>query len=172
MKRLLAAAFLVAVVALAFGCSSQPKAPDIAAMAASADSLNQAFVDAFNRGDVDAVASMYWNSPEVVLFPPDTMECKGFEEVHDGYARMFAAMKGAHLELTETHDMPAGDVVVSWGLWRLTGTGPDGKPMVTNGRFTDVKGERDGRWVYLVDHISLPLPPMPPPAPAKGKKGR
>ena len=31
------------------------------------------------------------------------------------------------------------------------------------GRFTDVKGQRDGKWVYLMDHGSVPL--MPPPAP-------
>ena len=170
MKPVFAAAFLVAALALAFGCASQPKVPDLAAMTARADSLNQAFLDAFNRGDTDAVASMYWNSPEVVMFPPDTMECKGFEEIHDGFIKMFSTMKGAQLKFLETHDMPAGDVVVSWGLWQLTTTGPDGKPLVIDGRFTDVEGERDGKWVYLVDHASVPLPPMPPPAPAKGKR--
>jgi len=27
------------------------------------------------------------------------------------------------------------------------------------GRYTDVKAKRDGRWVYLLDHASAPIPP-------------
>ena len=29
------------------------------------------------------------------------------------------------------------------------------------GRFTEVFGRRDGKWVYLIDHPSVPLPPQP-----------
>ena len=27
------------------------------------------------------------------------------------------------------------------------------------GRYTDVKAQRDGKWVYIIDHASVPLPP-------------
>lgn len=27
------------------------------------------------------------------------------------------------------------------------------------GRYTDIKAERDGKWVYIMDHASMPLPP-------------
>ena len=43
--------------------------------------------------------------------------------------------------------------------------GPDGTPIEVHGRYTDVKAERDGRWVYLVDHGSVPTSAQEPPEP-------
>jgi len=34
------------------------------------------------------------------------------------------------------------------------------------GRFSDVKAVRDGKWVYVMDHASIPVPP---PLPAEKK---
>jgi VCBS repeat-containing protein len=38
-----------------------------------------------------------------------------------------------------------------------------GAPVTMKGRFAEVSVEKDGKWVYLVDHASA----EPPPAPAK-----
>ena len=57
--------------------------------------------------------------------------------------------------------MPAGDVVLGWGTFKLTLPGGGGEIL---GRYTDVKGQRDGKWVYLMDHGSAPLPPPAPTA--------
>lgn len=148
----------IAIAVLA-GCTPQTQAPaqDTAAMVASANELDQRFVEALNSGDVEAIAACYWNSPEAVTFPPDMMEARGQEAIRSGFQQMFTTMPGARIELTETHQIPAGDMVMGWGLWRLTMNGPDGKPMEVSGRFTDVKAERDGKWVYLVDHASVPM---------------
>jgi hypothetical protein len=34
-------------------------------------------------------------------------------------------------------------------------------PQVMEGRYSDVKAPRDGKWVYATDHASVPLPPRP-----------
>jgi ketosteroid isomerase-like protein len=162
MKHRLASGILITALSLTVGCASQPKAPDTAAMTAKASALDQAFLEAMNRGDVDALASMYWDSPDVVMFPPDTLEARGYFAVRDGFAKMFATMKDVRMEITDSHEMPAGDVVIGYGLFHLTGSAPDGSPVNMTGRFTDVKAERDGKWVYLIDHASVPLPAMPP----------
>ena len=39
-------------------------------------------------------------------------------------------------------------------------------PQIIEGRYTDVKRMHDGKWVYVMDHASVPLPP-PPPAPVR-----
>jgi ketosteroid isomerase-like protein len=161
MKRMSNLATVVAVLGLAWGCASAPQVPDAEAMVASANALDQSFLEAFNRGDVEAVSSLYWDSPDVVSFPVDALQARGMGELKAAAAQSAAAMPGARLELTESHQMPAGDVVIGWGLWRVTVAGPDGAPVEVVGRYTDVKAERDGTWVYILDHASAPLPPPP-----------
>jgi uncharacterized protein (TIGR02246 family) len=154
-------AILFIASALTAGCSPVAKAPDTAAMIAAADALDKAFIEAMNAGDAEAMAACYWNSPEVVSFPPGTLEARGFEGILEDTRATFAAMPGMKVELTEVHQMPAGDMVIGWGLWRGTMPMPDGTEMEILGRYTDVKAERDGKWVYLLDHASAPFPPPP-----------
>jgi uncharacterized protein (TIGR02246 family) len=153
-------------VFLLAACAPAPKAPDTAAMIAAAEKLDKEFMAAFNAGDAEAMSKMYWNSPEVVSFMPGKMMAKGVAEIKTDAANDFNAMKGAKLEITEQHHVPVSDVVMSWGLWKMTIPTPDGKAMEMTGRYSDVKAERDGKWVYLMDHASVPLPPPPAP-PAK-----
>jgi uncharacterized protein (TIGR02246 family) len=133
-------------------------------MVNAANDLDKAFVDAFNKGDAAAITALYWNSPDVVSFPPDAMQLKGTAAIQEAFAKSFAAMKGAKLELTESRNVAVGEVVLGSGLFKITMPGPQGKPMEMAGRFSDVKAERDGKWVYIMDHGSMPLPPGPPPA--------
>lgn len=126
-------------------------------MIAAARALDQEFVAAFNRGDAEALSRLNWNSPDAVLFPVGALEARGMSAIRQANAAMLAALPGARIELIESHQMPAGDVVIGWGKWRLTYTGPDGRPAEMIGRHTDVKAQRDGRWVYLLDHVSVPL---------------
>ena len=161
MKRHMVFAFLVAVLGLVSGCTSAPQKSNTEGMIAAANELDKAFVAAFNRGDAEALASLYWNSPDVVSFQPDTLQARGLAEIKEAFAKSFTAVKGAKIEITESHQMPAGDVVIGWGLFRTTIPAADGKTTEMVGRYTDVKTQRDGKWVYLMDHGSAPLPPPP-----------
>jgi ketosteroid isomerase-like protein len=108
--------------------------------------------------------AIYWNSPEVVLYPPDGLEARGYDAVRQAWQGTFAALPGAKFESVDPHFMAAGDTVVSWGRYRVT---PVGAPAALEGRFTVVAAQRDGKWVWIFDHGSFPLPPPPaPPAPA------
>jgi ketosteroid isomerase-like protein len=161
MRHFLSSLCFVAVLGLAAGCASPPQGPSAEEMVAAANTLDQEFVAAFNSGDVEAMNGLYWNSPDAITFPPDAMVAHGFEAISEGNARMLASLEGARLELTESHEIPAGDVVLGWGLWHMTMPGPDGATVELSGRYTDVKAERDGKWVYLMDHASVPLPATP-----------
>jgi ketosteroid isomerase-like protein len=144
------------------GCTPRMDSSSIEEMAADADALDASFVAAFNSGDVDAMNDLYWNSPDVVVFPPDALQARGFAAVANANAGMLGAMAGAKLELIEQHQIPAGDVVIGWGLWRITIPAANGATTELVGRYTDVKGQRDGKWVYLIDHASAPLPSESP----------
>ena len=133
-------------------------------MIAAAKALDASFLASYNAGDADAVSALYWHSPDVVSFQPDSMIQHGWDEIHAGYVEGFKSLPpGAKLELTEGHYSVLGDAVLTWGLWTFTVPGQDGKPQVVEGRYTDVKAKRDGKWVYLMDHASAPMPPPPPP---------
>jgi len=153
---------LALTAALYFGCAAAPPAapaPDPAAMVAAADQLDQSFLAAWNARDAAGMASHYWDSANVVGFPPDAMVIRGHQAMLDYWTKGLAETpEGSTFEISEHRNTPAGDVVLGSGLFRYTVPMPDG-PMVIEGRYTDVKAERDGKWVYLMDHASAPMAP-------------
>lgn len=158
------------MVSLALGltvaCASPPEPPAVQGptpdeMIASAKALDASFLAAFNGGDVEALNALYWNSPDVVSFYPDGSAI-GIDALKAANAATMEIMQGnATLELTEVHYTVIGDSVATWATWKMTMPGPDGSPMELTGRYTDLKAERDGKWVYTIEHVSVPMPPPP-----------
>lgn len=148
----------VVALLLSTACASMPRS-SADEMIAAARALDAAFVDAWNRGDAEALSRLNWDSPDAVLFPPGVLEARGIAAIRQVNAQTLAALRGSRIEIFESHQMPAGDVVIGYGKWRLTVPGPNGTTTEIIGRHTDVKAVRDGRWVYLLDHASVPLPP-------------
>jgi ketosteroid isomerase-like protein len=142
-----------------------PPGPTDAEKVAAADALDQRFLEAFNKADTDALMATYWNSPKLVSMGPDGMGTTGWDAAKAGSVEMFKAMPGAKLEFPTHHNDVHGDVVIGWGTWKMTIPTPGGH-QIMEGRFSDVKMMHDGKWVYVMDHASVPLPP-PPPEPVK-----
>jgi ketosteroid isomerase-like protein len=128
-------------------------------MIAEAKALDQRFVEAYNRGDADAVMETYWNSPDLISYAVDTLQLKGWQALKDYTVRTFASMQGASLEILDSNYKPINDFVISWGTWRLTIPSKVGAPVEVVGRYSDVKSQRGGKWVCILDHASVPLPP-------------
>lgn len=154
----LSAAVMVAGVACA------PKSATPAEMLAAADSLDKAFQAAFNAGDVDAIMATYWNSPELVSIGLDGEPVAGWDAVRSGMATLFQSMPGARLALHSATSRVEGGVVLTSGRFRLTVPVAGGPEQVMEGRFSDVKAPRDGKWVYVMDHASVSILPPPPAA--------
>jgi ketosteroid isomerase-like protein len=150
--------FGVLGLAVAIGVEARGAPEAEAEMIKAAERLDVDFVAAFNKPAADAIMALYWNSPDLVFFPPDTMEVRGWEAMKAAFAQMG---KGATLETHSRKNRVAGDAVLGSGRWTLTMPGPDGKPMTLEGRYTDVKEKKDGKWVYTSDHASAPLAPPP-----------
>jgi ketosteroid isomerase-like protein len=73
---------------------------------------------------------------------------------------MFASMPAnATVECADTTYMVAGDVVILSGKWSMKTPQENGEPAVLNGRVTDIIAKRGGRWVYILDHASVPFVP-------------
>src|SRR5262245_31159531 len=99
------------------GAGSSPET-----MIAAAKALDQQFTTAFNKGDVDGVMATYDHAPDVVLFPPDELEVRGWDSIRKGMQQMLGNSPGAHLELVNPQYRAAGDVVIGWGTFRLITT--------------------------------------------------
>ncbi len=162
MKRLIySAIFSVAVIAMNSCNSAQPKqdAGDLLAAAIELDSL---FLDAYNKGDAEALMQLYWNSSDLRVYTPGEMVLKGYDETKATYIRDLASNKGARLDLSDPQNDVYGDVVIGQGTFTWTLPVEGGSPMIGHGRYTEVKAMKDGKMVILLDHASVPMAPPPP----------
>jgi len=124
--------------------------------------LDAAWTKAMLANDAAALGALY--APDAIMYPPGSMEQKGRDAIRKGYEEMFSGMKvvGAEIkpEKYETH----GDTSIGWGLWTVKMVPKaGGAPVTLEGRFSEVARKIDGKWSYVVDHASSPLPPPPAP---------
>ncbi len=131
---------------------------ELIAAGAELDSL---YLIAFNKGDVDALMKLHWNSPELLSYPPGEQQVKGYDAIKASYAKDFASSKGATLEYLSVVNVPFTDGVAGYGRYRWTMPVEGGSHMVMTGRYSDIKAFKDGQMVIVFDHSSVPMPPPP-----------
>lgn len=126
-----------------------------------AKSLDEAWTRAINANDLEAVVALY--ADDAVMFPPDAFEAEGKAAIRQSYSALLAANTVSDAKILESHSRGSGDVSTTWGEGSLTlkpKTG--GEPQTLKIRFTSIAARRGGKWLYIVDHASAPLPPAPP----------
>ncbi len=129
-----------------------------AELLSAAGRLDSLFLEAFNKGDVNALMQSYWNNPELTVYPPArVMQLKGYEAVKEFYAKDFASNKGAKLEYTSNSNIPFKEIVIGHGTFKWTLPVAGAEPMVFEARHTLVKAMKDGKMVIVIDHTSAPM---------------
>jgi len=147
-------AIVILGTALLAGCG-----PDPSVMIKEARKLDERFTQAFTSEDLDAIMATYWNDPGLVSMPLGQMLLKGPDQVREDFKAFFEGTNVKSFAFRTQEYRVHGDVVIGWGTFKVV-TDPSLGPEVTiKGRYTEVIGERDGEWVYLVDHASLPMTP-------------
>ena len=113
------------------------------------EDMGQAFTEAFNSGNVDAVLALY-ESNAVLAAQPGQL-ASGIDAIREAL-KGFLALKGK-LALESRYCIRAGDTALTSSKWSLRGTGPDGKPVEMAGKSAEVvRRQADGRWLYILDH--------------------
>jgi uncharacterized protein (TIGR02246 family) len=142
--------------------------------AASADptadgrAVSDAFAKAVAAGDVPAIVALYRDDASVI-WPGQGEEAKGKPAI-EALAKKLVAQKNGTIVLKSQESIPLGDgYIVNVGRWENTVTTAAGKTQTVVIRTTEVLAKTDGKWLYLVDHASIGLPP---PAPSHARRGR
>jgi uncharacterized protein (TIGR02246 family) len=162
---------LVAVSLLMFAAGCAPAAqPDTRAQDEAAIRANEvAWSAAMKAKDAAKFTSYY--APDAVVMPPNEPMLTTPDAVQKSFTEFFK-MPGLNISFKTTGVSVArsGDMAYSYGTYEMTATGPDGKPISDNGKYTTVwKKQADGSWKSVVDMFNTSVPMAPPPGPAKGK---
>jgi beta-aspartyl-peptidase (threonine type) len=131
-----------------FAAGGAPAAPSDAAVR----TVLATQVEAWNRGDLDAFMTTYWNSDELTFFSDDAVT-KGWRATFDRYRRRYQAegKEMGRLEFADLRvDVTGDDWAAARARWKLTFK--DGK--TTGGLFTLLLRRVNGDWRIVHDHTS------------------
>jgi uncharacterized protein (TIGR02246 family) len=135
----------------------------LAAAASATDGLNStgaAFVKAFEANDLEAVVALY--APDAHLYPPDSVEAAGKDKIREVYGMMMKNFTIQQMKMIDAHYQTIGDLSFAWGRFLLVMVSkPGGEQVKMEGRFTDVSKKIGGKWLYMIDHASVPFAPPP-----------
>ena len=119
---------------------------------------NEAFVAAFNRGDIKAVAEAY--APDADFLSAQGQRVKGRDALEKYFAKRFAESKGLKLQHSDSSiRFLKPDVAIADGTWEITGR-PEGNP--ARGHYTAILMKRDGQWLIVYDRPMVPVQPPKP----------
>ena len=119
-------------------------------MAASTpDQMHRLFEDRFNAGDLDGLMELY--EPDAALIAQPGSVAHGSEQMRAAL-QGFLALK-ARITLNTKLVVTVGDLAYLSNSWSLSGTGPDGNPVVLGATTAEVaRRQADGSWRYAIDN--------------------
>lgn len=129
-------------------------------LAASQNVLDvfEALLEGIRAADVKVVTSIYWNSPQLVLFNNNGTVTKGWEQMRKNRESSYPEMKDVVLEVRDMHVTMLGrDGAAVDFLWTQSQT-YKGTPETASGRTTLVFRRIDNLWKIVHAHVSSSSP--------------
>jgi uncharacterized protein (TIGR02246 family) len=148
---------IIGAAALLFLCGCQAGAVSTAADEAVIRQSAPAWAAAYNAGDADKLAAMYWD--DAVLQPPGAPAATGRAAIRAFLAADTAATRGAGLKMNIPEagavDV-SGDLAYEAGTYTVTDASG---ATVDAGKYIGVFQKRDGKWLYIRDTWNSDNPP-------------
>lgn len=150
---------LVSVVLFPASPAHSQSARDIADNKA----LDQRFIDAFQREDVNAMMSVYADSPNLIVVFAEGTQVKGSADVRTGYTALFGQYKSIRGELTDSNYVATSTGMVGFGKGYLYMTPKyGGSEQRLDFRYTNYREKRGGIWAITVDTMqAVAFQPLP-----------
>lgn len=159
MKKLIG---LIVVAGLTLALLVSPAASGSPGVEEEVLSLLPIYEQAFETGDAEAMAGLYWHDERLTAFWPDAETAFRI----DGWTQMENQLKGItgfisqlppgalNLEIRQPSITVVGDVAIATAYWLMTMLTPEGSEVI-QGRISEVWKKIDGKWVIIHEHLSL-----------------
>jgi uncharacterized protein (TIGR02246 family) len=137
------------------------RAAQTPAEAAQARAVREAFdslVDGIRHADAEAVAKLYWNSPQLTVFNNNGTVTKSWEQARSNRESLYAKVSDVKLDVRDVRVKtlgPSGALVTC--LWEQTQTA-DGQPEHATGRLSIVYQKVGAEWKIVHTHTSPDRP--------------
>lgn len=152
-------ALLVLFLALTFAGPSE--AGKATGAAAEIEAIDAKFVQAFNKEDVETVVALYAEDATAMMPGPE-LWASGTVAIRKSFTDFFADSDSPAITLHHTQYKVSGNLGYGYGLFDLSHKDTKtGEMMTAKGRWSSVLEKRGGKWVYVVDHASVPMAPPP-----------
>jgi ketosteroid isomerase-like protein len=134
-----------------------PSATEVAAVLSEQDlqaqrDLDQTFCSAMSRKDLGAVMQCLWQDPNLVVVLWDASVYRGWESIRGAVQQLFDTFPVVRLRIDEVSHVPVGDGIVAVGTATYDLQSKDGSSVRIVERWTDMRRQINGRWVYVLDH--------------------
>jgi len=113
------------------------------------EDVDRLFGERVNAGDLEGVVALY--EPTATLVRQDRTTATGTAAIRQELGGLMALKP--QITMNVSRIVADGDgVAVMHDEWHLSGTGPDGKPVMLSGRASEVvRRQDDGTWRFVVD---------------------
>ncbi|MFN8322119.1 MAG: hypothetical protein U0T74_05625 [Chitinophagales bacterium] len=128
-------------------------------MIAEAEKLDEQYISSLNVENLDGVMSCYWNDSNLFVYAPGDILFTNWDSLKFSFKRYFESVEGGKNELFDVKHKIVGDFIVEWGKRRNTlyGTNPKVPPMILENQYMAIVANKNGKWVYVVDHAGQTL---------------
>ena len=115
-------------------------------------SMEAAFAEALNRGDVDGMMEHFDDRSVFVPGPPDG-PVRGLKELRAAMAGLVASNGFLDVRTVKVQEAACGTIALLWLVWSFSSDGPDGERVTAHGRSPKVVHlGADGRWISTIDN--------------------
>lgn len=117
------------------------------------EAVDQAWKKAMLANDLDAVVACYGQN--ALMWFPDAPPASGQKAIRAAYSDLLGANTVTDVVLKNSRYETCDQMATGWGEFSLKMTPKAGGQSVTmSGRFSVVAKKENGKWVYIVDHVS------------------
>jgi uncharacterized protein (TIGR02246 family) len=129
--------------------------------AAQARAVREAFdslIDGIRRADAEAVAALYWSSPQLLVFNNNGTVTKSWEQARSNRESLYAKVADVKLDVRDVRVKTLGpSAAVVTCLWEQSQTA-EGQPERATGRLTIVYQKIGAAWKIVHTHTSPDKP--------------